>query len=120
MKCARCNCDTDEGHALCGWCECDDRNAARRSSLAASDCSPPLGESGEAYYCKRDDFTRYIESEVNPARIKAGLQPLDMKSAEECYRILNDFARKWGCKPIADHNPQISGGNPFAASPVLL
>jgi hypothetical protein len=63
-------------------------------------CSPPLGEGGEAYYCKRDDFTRYINREVNPARIEAGLQPLDMKSAEKCYRILNDFARKWGCKPI--------------------
>lgn len=29
MKCARCNCDASEGHHLCGWCECDDRNRRR-------------------------------------------------------------------------------------------
>lgn len=55
---------------------------------------PPLGESGEEYYCKREEFTRYIQDKVNPARERAGLKPLDLKTAEECYRILNDFARK--------------------------
>lgn len=64
--------------------------------------APPQGESGEEYYCKRDDFVRYIEDEVNPAREDAGLTPLDMKTAEECFRILNDFARKWGCKPTTE------------------
>jgi hypothetical protein len=63
-------------------------------------CAPPFGESGEEYYCKRDDFVRYIEDQVNPAREAAGLQPLCWRTAEECYRILNDFARKWGCNPI--------------------
>ena len=62
--------------------------------------APPLGESDEAYYCKRDDFMRYIAEQVNPARWGSGLRPLDQTTTEECYRILNDFARKWGCKPL--------------------
>jgi hypothetical protein len=57
--------------------------------------TPPIGLTGEPYYLARDDFSRYIEEEVNPARAKAGLQPLDAKTAEECFRILNDFYRKW-------------------------
>ena len=57
-------------------------------------CSPPGGESGEEYYCSRDAFVCYIEDEVNPARKRAGLERLDMKTAEVCYRILNDFARQ--------------------------
>lgn len=71
--------------------------------LVAPACCPPLGDSGEEYYCKRDDFIRYIEDEVNPAREKCKLRPLDLKTAEECYRILNDFARQWGCDPIGDN-----------------
>ncbi len=72
--------------------------------IAKPDCDPPLGELGEAYYCKRDDFTRYIADQVNPAREAAGLQPLCWRTAEECYRILNDFARQWGCNPIQEND----------------
>jgi hypothetical protein len=54
----------------------------------------PEGESGEEYYCKRDDFIRYIHEDVNEIRESRGLPLLDLKTAEECYRILNDFARK--------------------------
>jgi hypothetical protein len=61
---------------------------------------PPIGESGENYYCKRDDFTRYISFEVNPAREKAGLKPLCERTAEECYRILNEFARERGLDQV--------------------
>ncbi len=53
----------------------------------------PLGEYGENYYCKRDDFLRYIADNVNPARLAAGLKELDETTANECFRILNDFAR---------------------------
>jgi hypothetical protein len=60
----------------------------------SEDFTPPNGEQGEAYYCSRDEFTRYIMEKVNPARAEAGLQELDLKTAEECYRILNDFALK--------------------------
>ena len=66
----------------------------RQCELAASTCSAPCGESGEIYYCKKEEFVRYISDEVNPAREKSGLQPLDLKSAEEAYRILNDFYKK--------------------------
>ena len=66
-------------------------------------CAPPLGESGEEYYCKRDDFVRYIEDEVNPAREKCNLKPIDQRSALECYRILNYFAKQWGCNPIQEN-----------------
>jgi hypothetical protein len=87
------------------YCEqCFHANDKAVGPLDAAACSPPLGENGEAYYCKRDDFTRYLEEVVNPARIAANLAPLDKRTAEECYRILNDFARKWGCKPIAENN----------------
>ena len=60
--------------------------------MNAQPIAPPLGETGEEYYCKRDDFMRYVENEVNPARIACGLQPLDVTTAGVCYRILNDFA----------------------------
>ena len=67
-------------------------------------CAPPLGESGEEYYCKRDDFVRYIEDEVNPAREKFNLKPIDQRSALECYRILNDFAKHIHPEPTSqDH-----------------
>lgn len=103
MKCLHClqGYVQDAGFTVCNHCE-----GTGESPLDATACSPPLGESGEAYYCKRDDFTRYLEEVVNPARIAANLAPLDKRTAEECYRILNDFARKWGCKPIAE-NKQI-------------
>ena len=73
--------------------------------MSDSNCSehpplqPPLGQGGEDYYCHRDEFTRYIAFEVNPARESAGLKPLCEKTAEECFRILNDFARRWSNKP---------------------
>ena len=53
----------------------------------------PLGEYGEDYYIRRDDFLRYIADNVNPARLAAGLRELDETTASECFRILNDFAR---------------------------
>jgi len=61
--------------------------AAKQETVA-----PPLGELGEEYYCKRDDFMRYVEHIVNPERIRVGLPPLDTTTAGVCYRILNDFA----------------------------
>lgn len=30
MKCERCETEAEPGERLCGWCECDERNAARR------------------------------------------------------------------------------------------
>jgi len=60
--------------------------------MTAQPIDPPLGESGEEYYCKCDDFMRYIENEVNPARVACGLPPLDVITADVCFRILNDFA----------------------------
>ena len=53
----------------------------------------PLGEYEEDYYIKRDDFLRYIVDNVNPARLAAGLRELDETTVNECFRILNDFAR---------------------------
>lgn len=36
MTCAKCNCETDHGEILCGHCECDERNAARRALAPAT------------------------------------------------------------------------------------
>jgi len=36
MTCARCQADVEEGEKLCGYCECDDRNAFRRSLASAT------------------------------------------------------------------------------------
>jgi hypothetical protein len=30
--CDRCKVEVEDGETLCGWCECDDRNHARRKS----------------------------------------------------------------------------------------
>ncbi len=103
------NCQDKDDCQTPMWCRGKDKCQKQVESdkaigpLDAAACSPPLGEDGEAYYCKRDDFTRYLEEVVNPARIDANLAPLDKRTAEECYRILNDFARKWGCKPISEN-----------------
>lgn len=45
----------------------------------------------EAYYTMRDEFVRYVENEVNPARCNAGLTELRIKESEECFRILYEF-----------------------------
>ena len=50
---------------------------------------------GEEYYTMRDEFMRYIEDQVNPARISAGLEPIREHEGRECYRILYDFWRNW-------------------------
>lgn len=49
----------------------------------------------EQYYTMRDEFMCYIEDEVNPARLDAGLELIRKHEAEQCYRILYDFWRKW-------------------------
>lgn len=49
----------------------------------------------EEYYIMRDDFLRYIDDDVNPARFKAGLAEIKTIDARECYRILYDFWKKW-------------------------
>ncbi len=63
-----------------------------------------FGLSGEEYFIEKEAFVLYIEDTVNPAREKHGLLPIDLKSAEESYRILNDFAIRWRRNPITKKN----------------
>ena len=52
----------------------------------------------EEYYIMRDEFMRYIEDSVNPARTEAGLEPIREHEGRECYRILYEFWKKWEVK----------------------
>ena len=49
----------------------------------------------EHWYMMRDKFMRYIEVEVNAARVAADLQPIREHEARECYRILYEFWSKF-------------------------
>jgi len=49
----------------------------------------------EHWYMMRDKFMRYIEDEVNAARVAADLQPIREHEARECYRILYEFWSKF-------------------------
>ena len=53
----------------------------------------PLAET-EAYYSEQEEFMRYIQDEVNPAREKAHLLPIRKYEAKECYRILHEMWSK--------------------------
>ena len=48
----------------------------------------------EEYYIQRDDFMRYIEDKVNPARLAEGLLEIRVHEARECFRILYMFWQK--------------------------
>ena len=45
----------------------------------------------EQYFIEQDEFRRYVANQVNPARVEAGLKPIDDDSARECFRIIYDF-----------------------------
>lgn len=52
----------------------------------------------EEYYIQRDDFMRYIEDKVNPARLDVGLSGIREHEARECFRILYEFWQKLAVK----------------------
>jgi len=56
-------------------------------------------KTSEEYYLARDTFCIYIEDEVNPARVAAGLQPIRNDEARECFRIIDEFMDKWTGRP---------------------
>lgn len=67
-------------------------------------------ETSEEYYIRRDNFVRYIDTEVNPARLKAGLSEIREHEARECFRILHDFEQ--GLIPKLTSNPNTSNHRP--------
>lgn len=42
----------------------------------------------EEYYQDRDAFIRYVEDEVNPARVANGLEPVPAAAAGHLYDVL--------------------------------
>lgn len=73
----------------------DQTNAAPVSGTPESACSTPLPDTSEEYYIRRDEYMRYIDREVNPARRANGLEEIREHEARECFRIIVDFLRKW-------------------------
>jgi len=57
--------------------------------------SPHQIEASELEYIRQDEFLIYIQDKVNPARIKAGLNPVGEIEAMVCYRIIRDFNKQW-------------------------
>jgi hypothetical protein len=55
-------------------------------------------DTSELYYAKRDEFVRYCLKEVNPAREEEGLELISESVASACYRIIDDFNKKWNEK----------------------
>lgn len=53
------------------------------------------GGSAELFHARQDEFMRYVEDEVNPARVAAGLSEIRPHEARECFRIIDEFATKW-------------------------
>lgn len=49
----------------------------------------------EEYFTARDAFLVYCEDEVNPARVANGLKPLDLPTAREAFRIIDEFCVDW-------------------------
>lgn len=73
----------------------NDPNATRAADTPPPACSTPLPDTSEEYYIRRDEFMRYIDREVNPARRANGLEEIREHEARECFRIIVDFLRKW-------------------------
>lgn len=48
-------------------------------------------DSSDAYFLAQDEFRRYIEDRVNPARAMNGLSPIGDHEARECFRILDNL-----------------------------
>lgn len=44
----------------------------------------------EEYYMARDCFIEYVREHVNPAREKCSLRPIDLLSARETFRLLDE------------------------------
>jgi len=56
----------------------------------------------EDYYAKQEQFVRYVDHKVNPARKESYLEPIREYEARECYRILHQI---WVNGELADdHN----------------
>lgn len=49
----------------------------------------------EEYFTARDAFLVYCEYEVNPARMANGLKPIDLLTAREAFRIIDEFCVDW-------------------------
>lgn len=49
----------------------------------------------EEYCVRQDEFLAYCDEHVNPARVAAGLKPLDDRTAREAFRILDKFFMHW-------------------------
>jgi hypothetical protein len=61
----------------------------------------------DEYFRAQDEFRRYVETEVNPARVKHGLSEIRDAEARECFRIIDEFLDDW-MKPsnrLADQTP---------------
>jgi uncharacterized protein YkwD len=74
-------------------------NPAELPRPALTDSAPgttPTGHAAamntsEEYFSSRDDFIRYIVTEVNPARRQHGLSEIREDEARECFRIMHQL-----------------------------
>jgi hypothetical protein len=57
--------------------------------------TPSAFQRTEDYFCRRDEFMKYIDDHVNPARESAGLKLISDPEAQECFRILDKFFMHW-------------------------
>jgi hypothetical protein len=49
----------------------------------------------EDYFMCWEQFRDYIDEHVNPARLSAGLMPLDANTTRDAFRILDRFFAHW-------------------------
>lgn len=62
----------------------------------------------DEYFLAQDVFRRYVQKEVNPHRVRAGLLEIRDDEARECFRIIDEFLDEW-VKPenrLADPTPE--------------
>jgi hypothetical protein len=43
----------------------------------------------------REKFLKWISSDINPKRVRDGLDEISEEDAKLCYEIMEDFLQKW-------------------------
>jgi hypothetical protein len=47
-------------------------------------------KTADEYYLASDAFVEYVATFVNPSRVSNHLQPLDLHTARECFRLIDE------------------------------
>ena len=71
----------------------------------------------EEYFVAQDCFVSYVIDTVNPARVGAGLRPVNDADAREYFRMVHSFCEEWEkrCAEARHPDGRRKGTSPLTA-----